>query len=340
MNHYLYESVWIRYEICINLTPCETCETWATEPFCCLSHLSLPGTQYIGVVTGIVLAERVLAASPCRSCLQTSEWRGRDGREHAICTLEFWSPTCLCQILCPFYSLIIFISLISLDIFGYFWTASQEKLVPLRALANLAWAASVQGTWPFEGRGTEGTTEVLPFFYRSLQHELTRRSQLFEGFERFERADSSVSALGFSSNALEILWASTFVDLALPTKQLSPIWHALMRCSKAMCTTPSTALPQIAPMTPSVPISALCRELTCEPRVVLQLSDRILVPKADSLSSSFFGSLARGETFPLVHSNWVEPWATFKPTEDFWSLNHRVGRPLQICAILAVCCKL
>jgi len=199
--------------------------------------------------------------------------------------------------------LIIFISLISLDIFGYFWTASQEKLVPLRALANLAWAASVQGTWPFEGRGTEGTTEVLPFFYRSLQHELTRRSQLFEGFERFERADSSVSALGFSSNALEILWASTFVDLALPTKQLSPIWHALMRCSKAMCTTPSTALPQIAPMTPSVPISALCRELTCEPRVVLQLSDRILVPKADSLSSSFFGSLARGETFPLVHSN-------------------------------------
>ena len=188
--------------------------------------------------------------------------------------------------------------------------------------------------------GLRGTTEVLPFFYRSLQHELTRRSQLFEGFERFERADSSVSALGFSSNALEILWASTFVDLALPTKQLSPIWHALMRCSKAMCTTPSTALPQIAPMTPSVPISALCRELTCEPRVVLQLSDRILVPKADSLSSSFFGSLARGETFPLVHSNWVEPWATFKPTEDFWSLNHRVGRPLQICTVLAVCCKL
>ena len=149
--------------------------------------------------------------------------------------------------------------------------------MPLRALANLAWAASVQGT-PFEGTQTEGS------FYGSLQRELTRRSELFGGV-------SAVSALGFSSNALEILWASTFVDLA-PTKQLSPIWHALMRCSKAICATPSTALmPQIAPMTPSVPItSALCRELTCEPRVVLQLSDRILLPKADSLGPLLFGT--------------------------------------------------
>ena len=169
----------------------------------------------------------------------------------------------------------------------------QEKLVPLRALANLAWAASVQGTWPFEGPSrTEGTTEVLSFFYQSLQRELMRRSELFEGFERGRVDSSSVSALGFSSNALEILCSSTFVDLALPTKQLSPIWHALMRCSKAIDTTSSTAwMPQIAPMTPSVPMtSALFRELTCEPRVVLQLSDRLLVPKADSLGSLFFGT--------------------------------------------------
>ena len=148
----------------------------------------------------------------------------------------------------------------------------EEKLVPLRALANLAWALSV---------GSALSSQVRRIL-QSLQHELVQRCSeacTFDEPAMFRR---------FSSDALEILWASNLAEAALPTLQLEAVWGTLVQCAAACTRTTAPLKPLLAP--PSVsPLSSIPLALPPlaptasaqepkEPRIIYQLSDRILEP--------------------------------------------------------------
>lgn len=165
----------------------------------------------------------------------------------------------------------------------------QEKLLPLRALANLAWAVAVQGN---EGAPGFRSQE----FFHSLQRELAQRSADLQ-------ADSFLMASATASNALEILWASNLAKFQLPTVQLSPIWHSLMHCAgmggHAGHARPKaeqkTQVTQVTPMAARAPIGT---QISKEPRVILQLPDRSL-----ELLGVFLKSFSLRVSFSLILYN-------------------------------------
>ena len=155
----------------------------------------------------------------------------------------------------------------------------QEKLLPLRALANLAWAVAVQGS---EGAPGFRSQE----FFHSLQRELAQRSAELQ-------VDSFSMASATASNALEILWASNLAKFQLPTVQLSPIWHSLMHCA-GMGGHASPRAEQTTQVTQVTPIAARApsgTQISKEPRVILQLPDRSLELRAFFSSFSLRVSL-------------------------------------------------
>ena len=134
----------------------------------------------------------------------------------------------------------------------------QERRLPLRALATLAWSVA------------SSPNKLCTDLLGKMQAELASRMDL-QGRE----------AMTSSTDALEVLWASNFAGCLQP-QSLPSVWHGLQRVA-SIWESPATSSPSEAASESSARSARSARSLRLaagleptEPQAVLELTDRVL----------------------------------------------------------------